>query len=140
MFAPFQSNSDELTMTADRVGVALVDNALISDLFFDGSTGTLKVNHSDPTPGIIDNTKFIALKSALESGIVLDEDNIKKTLGLEYGNGNLYDIQIYMNTSSTSYSISPDGKPSGSNVGQSKRFVYILKEDSRVFTLTPWRY
>ena len=107
MFAPFQSNSDELTMTADRVGVALVDNALISDLFFDGSTGTLKVNHSDPTPGIIDNTKFIALKSALESGIVLDEDNIKKTLGLEYGNGNLYDIQIVLDTSTTTYQFPP---------------------------------
>ena len=133
MFAPFQSNSDELTMAADRVGVALVDNVLISDLFFDAGTGTLKVNHSDPTPGIIDNTKF----TALQSSIVLDENNIKKKLGLEYENGNLYDIQIVLATLTTTYPISPDGDPSGSNVGQSKRFVYILKEDSPgVFSYT----
>jgi hypothetical protein len=139
MFVPFQSNSDELTMTADRAGVALVENMLVDDRFFDASTGTLIVNHSAPMPGIIDDWKFTTLRTQ----IFLDENtrnNLKKKMGLEYGNGNIYNLQITLTKSSDPDNpdkISPDGNPSGSNVGQSKRFVYILKEDpAGVYTYT----
>lgn len=131
MFVPFQSNSDELTMSADRAAVVLVENLLVDDRFVDASGPTMVV--TDPsavTPGIIDKSKFDDLVTNL-GGIA----NVRKTLGLGYGTGSsdFYNLQIILELDKplpNTYDISPDGDPSGSNVGQSKRFVYVPEENA----------
>ncbi|WP_424357865.1 DUF7287 family protein [Methanocella sp. MCL-LM] len=147
MFTPFQSNSDELTMAADRAAGVLVENKLVD-------TG-LGVYEGAPTPGIIkkvayeDLWKYIDKSSPdLDPAIV---DLTKKHLGLGYEKSfgksaatpseQFYKVQMEIITPGpgsplTHAIISPDGDPVGSNVGQSKRFVYIHDTSSPAGTYT----
>jgi hypothetical protein len=111
MFVPFQSNSDELTMMADRVGMILVEDTLAER----SSTGQAQ-------PGIINGSKVNSLD--------LDDSSTKKALGLSGD----YHIQIVLQKYDNRSGLDaiteqiipndPDNYPGNQNVGQSRRFVY----------------
>lgn len=142
MFTPFQTDSDELTMTADRVAMALVENLLIEDQHVDDHSGQPPAYTGADNPGIINGQKCTSLKDRLTNPASPDYNpvNVKKALGLGYfksygknaasPDDQLYKIQIELRKVQSdgtvvSEMISPDGEPVGSNVGQSKRFVYV---------------
>ena len=132
MFTPYQSNSDELTMAADKAAAVMVENILIDDQHIDSSSGTIVVTNSEYNPGLITYDKYDQLKDDLSADAV----EVKKKLGLGYGkNDYLYDLEIILSTPDDSTDslfntpIYSDSPMSGTNVGQSKRFVYIVKND-----------
>jgi hypothetical protein len=117
MFTPFNSNSDELTMTADRVAAALVEVNL--------SQGTADAK----LPGIINN-------SSLKNFIIDLQDSAKslsfrKSLGLTRNGGDdAYNLEIVIEKQGMPQEIYNNGATQGyTNVGQSKRFVIIRNPD-----------
>ncbi|MCD1294744.1 hypothetical protein CUJ83_06995 [Methanocella sp. CWC-04] len=114
MFTPFQSNSDELTMTADRVGMTLVETILAKN-----NSGTIM-------PGIVDLNVFNNLKSGIESpSSPADYNNLMRSLGMDI-NGKIHNLQIIVeDEDGTEYKINGGITPGNENVGQSKRFVYM---------------
>lgn len=111
LFAPFQSNSDELTMTADRAGVVLVENLLVAN-----------TSNNMPQPGIIDIDKFNDLNAKLNGP---DQVNVRKALGLDAGDC-IYKIQVVLQQENGTNLIIPNNdQPGNQNVGQSRRFVFV---------------
>jgi hypothetical protein len=113
MFTPFQSNSDRLTMTADKVAANLVDNVLANK------------SNDVPLPGIIDYNKFDNLNTQL------NDDDYKKSIGLgnEYG---VYNIQVILQEyhtttdSFTNFTVPlSSNQPGNQNIGQSRRYVQV---------------
>lgn len=147
MFVPFQSNSDELTMAADNAAMTLVENVLIDSRHADSRLAMASppasiIYSGADTPGIIDHQKYMDLMNAINPGSPgYSQDNVikeKKYLGMGYGQSvltpdeNYYRLQIELKTSQNPLNdpiytapISPDGMPEGTNVGQSRRFVYV---------------
>jgi uncharacterized protein (UPF0333 family) len=110
MFTPFQSNSDELTMMADRVAATMTENVLVYNL---------------DQPSIIDLKKFDNYKSnvnSLYTTIGLDSAKYHIEVDLEH-------VASGQDAISTLNSLT-DGSPGNQNVGQSRR--YVLMMDSRV--------
>jgi hypothetical protein len=112
MFAPFHSNSDELTMTADKVAATLVEVNL--------TQGT----YDSKLPGIIDKTKLEEFKTKLTG---IDNLNLRKSLGLtRAGSDDAYNLEIVIEKQGESPVAFSNGESqSYTNVGQSKRFVFI---------------
>jgi len=147
MFVPFQSNSDELTMAADNAAMTLVENVLIDNRHADSRLAMAAVPTSiiysgADTPGIIDRQKYLDLVNIINPGSPgYSQNNVietKKYLGMGYGQSVLtpgeifYNLQIELTTDQNPLNdpiyinpISPDGMPGGTNVGQSRRFVYV---------------
>jgi len=112
MFTPFQSNSDELTMIADRVAATLVENELCI------TAGT-----NESLPSIIDIAKVDLLNDRLSNPAI--EEATRKKLGLDNGN-TVYHLQVLLQLDNgTTISIPGNDKPGNQNVGQSRRFVYV---------------
>lgn len=137
MFTPFQSNSDELTMVADRVASSLIEKDLVAT----NSAG-------EPMPGIISTAKVSLLEGELEDASgkekLPDGENKRIALGLAYEDPNVdplntqfkvYHIQVEFIEFEDSDGIALDVNnvhtfPSqveigSQNVGQSRRFVYL---------------
>lgn len=111
MFAPFNSNSDELTMTADRVAAMLVEVNLSQ-----GSTGA-------KLPGIINNSLLTSFTSKLTGS---DNLNFRKSLGLIRNGNDVYNLEIVVEKQGAPQEIYSNGETLGyTNVGQSRRFVFI---------------
>jgi hypothetical protein len=106
MFTPFQSNSDELTMMADRVAATLVEDTLV---------------YSPDETSIIDLGKFTTFKGNVPS--------LYPAVGLD---NTKYHIEVELeHLDTTDNTIKPldslnDGSPSGENVGQSRRYVVMM--------------
>lgn len=113
IFSPFHSNSDELTMIADRVGATLVDNIFAIN------------NSTTKLPGILDAEKI----SNFTINIKNDNMSVRNSLGLNSsGNANLvYNIEIIikMKDELQPIDINYGEFPQINNVGQSRRFVVI---------------
>ncbi len=119
LFIPFQSNSDELTMMADKVAATLVESELANTT----AAGT-------PLPGIIDYSKFTRLNERING----DSIGTRKALGLDVGD-RVYSLEVILqeyNDSTntfTNYTISDGSSAGNSNVGQSRRFVMVRNND-----------
>jgi hypothetical protein len=126
MFTPFQSNSDELTMIADRVASMLVETKL-----------TATNDAGESLPGIVDVAKIKDLKTELDVSNDVASEDYRKSLGLDYGADYPYHLQVlfqeFKDDGSALDSI-PDYHeiphdnpiwPGSQNVGQSRRFVYV---------------
>jgi len=114
LFVPFQSNSDELTMAADKVAATLVESELANT-----------TDAGMPLPGIIDYSKF----DALNAKIAGDSEDTRKKLGLGTGS-RPYNLEIVLqeysdSSDATNITISDGNKAGNSNVGQSRRFVTV---------------
>jgi hypothetical protein len=126
LFTPFQSNSDELTMIADRVGAMLVE----SEFAMTSDTG-------EPMPGIANMSKVKDLDAILNDGTGGLEK--RKSLGLDNGN-TVYHLQVIFekcnntNETVTRIAIPNNDEPGNQNVGQSRRFV--LLRDPTLSTLS----
>lgn len=113
LFTPFQSNSDELTMTADKVAALLVENELANNT--DGGT---------PLPGIIDYAKFDNLNTRIKT----DSIGTRTSLGLDTGN-EVYNLQVVLqeyddaSDSFMNFTVSDGSQCGNENVGQSRRYV-----------------
>ncbi len=164
MFVPFQSNSDELTMAADNAAMTLVENVLIDNRHADSRLAmapvpTDYVYSGADTPGIIDRQKYLDLINIINPGSPgYSQDNVtqtKKYLGMGYGQSvltpyeNFYNLQIELKTDQNPLNdpiyinpISPDGLPRGTNVGQSRRFVYVQNSTNNytmaILTVRVW--
>jgi hypothetical protein len=118
IFTPFHSNSDELTMVADRVAATLVENIFAVN------------NSSTKLPGILDSKKIHDFATSITADNMLE----RKRLGLNSnGNANLaYNLEIIieMENESQPININYNEFPQANNVGQSKRFVIIRRNVS----------
>ncbi|CAJ35799.1 DUF7287 family protein [Methanocella arvoryzae] len=113
MFTPFHSNSDELTMTADRVAATLIQD-------------TLAVNNSTTKlPGVLDAREIANFNAVMNSP---DNKTLRENLGLN-SSGNallLYNLQVTIQADNQpTININHGQLPGNGNVGQSKRFVMI---------------
>ena len=122
LFVPFVSNSDELTMTADRTAMMLADDTLAlrdsSGIYPGILNATLIANFQN---NVTDNAKYRQLRT---------------DLGLNSSESGLYSFQViiqYQDGTMTNIINSADVVQNvNGNVGQSKRFVYV-----RDLTLPP---
>jgi hypothetical protein len=112
LFTPFQSNSDELTMTADRVSTTLTENVLPET----SPTGEV-------LPGILDIDKFTDLSDALsDAGTSLAK---RESLGLKTGD-RTYNLEVdILYDNGTKLAAPDDAHAAGDNIGQSRRFVFV---------------
>lgn len=133
MFTPFQSNSDELTMIADRVGATLVEKEL-----------TATNDGGDLLPGIVDVAKITALNNELDKPNDQDTIGKRKSLGLDNG-VSVYHLQVEImeyrddGTDILPHIMIPQTNsinPGSQNVGQSRRFVYV--RDSGASGVSRW--
>lgn len=115
LFVPFISNSDELTMTADRTAAALVDDTLA----LRDSCGV--------HPDILDASRISAFSSSM--GNVATYQQVRGSLGLNMSGSALYSLEVVIDweNGSTQEIFNGGDRSSGisGNVGQSKRFVYV---------------
>jgi hypothetical protein len=116
MFTSFQSNSDELTMAADRVSTELVENILVTN----GST-----------PNVIDSNKVVSLDTSLNDPIFV------KSLG--QSGGRAYNINVTFSTIKGYYAHAGPQYPVGAlNVGQSRRIVDDEFGNIGIIYVTVW--
>ena len=114
LFTPFESNSDEVTLMADRVSTLVVENIM--------TAGDAAV------PNLVISTKTDAFF------IQLDEyyEDTRSSLGLD-GTYVDYDVNVTMgNYSSDIINSSGAVLPSVGNVGQTKRIVLFMDTDTGV--------
>lgn len=109
MFTSFQSNSDELTMTADRASATLVENVLLQ---------------SNNEPNVILTSKFIPA-------------NLNDPAKLGIGNNRQYNIKITFK-SAAPLNYGPIDPTGALNVGQSKRIVVDETGHIGILTVTVW--
>lgn len=118
MFSPFNSNSDELTMTADRLAATLVEETLRAD-----SAG-------EKTPGIIDIDNVNTFKTKIEA----DASGVyRQSLGLTR-EGGVYSVEVELEIRNNPVvPIITIGEEKGSsNIGQSRRFVIVRNPDTTI--------
>ena len=112
MFTPFQSNSDEITLVADRTSIILVENVM--------SAG------DSSTPNFVDEAKVDSFFTKLGT----DYSETIESLGL---NGTYYDYDLNVTLENeTSGIIYSQGMPLSAteNIGQTKRVVLLKYEDT----------
>jgi hypothetical protein len=127
LFVPFVSNSDELTMTADRTSATIVDDMLAM---------------KDPNgvyPGILDTVKISDFQIRMNDPT---EYNILRTeLGLKMTDTALYSLEVNISYQDGTWidmkNSVDDYITLKGNVGQSKRFVFV--RDSTDPTVYPGR-
>jgi hypothetical protein len=113
LFVPFVSNSDELTMTADRTAETLIDDVLALN------------NTNGVQSGILDASKICYL----DHNVTNNYDTIRTNLGLNRSGNTLYSLEVVITyPNGTTIDIINSGEKYASktgNIGQSKRFVFI---------------
>lgn len=123
MFTPFQSNSDEMTMVADRVSTVLVNDVLLVE----------SPDYNANRPNVIDAKKLESIDFTTQTGL--------KKLGLD--GDRLYNVHVTLvidkPTDPTKYRVDFGAKyPEGAvNIGQSKRIVVVSGADTVYDTSTP---
>lgn len=118
LFTPFISNSDDLTMTADRTAATIVDYTLaVRD----------PVHTSNIYPGILNTSEISKFQSSMSTQTGYDQ--LRKSLGLDMTDSALYSLEVVITfQNGTMINMSNSGEAFltlQGNVGQSKRFVYI---------------
>ncbi len=114
LFAPFESNSDEVTLMADRVSTLVVENIM--------TAGDAAV------PNLVISTKVNTFFTSLDTHY----EDTRSSLGL-YGTYVEYDVNITLENESVGI-INSTGAvlPSVGNVGQTKRIVLFMDADTGV--------
>ncbi len=117
LFIPFQSNSDDVTLAADRASMALVERLLVADR----------------SMNVIDQGKLYYFNNTkLNSTNETAYYNTLRELGL-YSNEIYYDMNIsVINISSPSTPMNQGGPPLPENldIGQTKRLVLIVNSST----------
>ena len=112
MFSPFHSNSDEITMAADRTAAVLVENVLAA-----GGAG-------DKQPCILDTAAVNQFTSDLSSPATSTQ--IRQSLGLNTSGSTQYNLEVVIEEQGEPARVINNGQvPGTTNVGQSKRYVLI---------------
>ncbi|MDW7731134.1 MAG: hypothetical protein SCH66_01750 [Methanolobus sp.] len=111
IFTPFQSNSDEVTLIADRVSTTLVENRL--------SAG------DESVPNLVDETEVNNFFTELNGSY----DAVIDSLGMN-GSYLRYDLNITLENRTTLVDTAGKQIPPGVNVGQTKRIVLSKDESS----------
>ncbi|TQD28243.1 hypothetical protein [Methanolobus vulcani] len=111
IFTPFQSNSDEVTLIADRVSTTLVENRL--------SIG------DESTPNLVSETEVDNFFTELNG---TNYDDIIDSLGMN-GSYLRYDLNVTLENSTAVIDSAGEVIPVGVNVGQTKRII-LLKDES----------
>jgi hypothetical protein len=115
MFSPFHSNSDEITMAADRVAATLVENVLAT-----GGAGSKE-------PCILDQASVDAFATSLADPATSSQ--LRRTLGLNTTDGGQYNLEVVIDEQGMPSRVINNGQvPGMTNVGQSRR--YALLRDS----------
>ncbi|KXS40982.1 MAG: hypothetical protein AWU59_2311 [Methanolobus sp. T82-4] len=109
IFTPFQSNSDEVTLIADRISTTLVEKRL--------SAG------DESTPNLVNKTEVDNFFTELNGSY----DTTSDSLGLN-GSYLRYDLNVTLENSTGIIDSAGKKIPLGVNVGQTKRVV-LLKDD-----------
>lgn len=112
IFTPFQSNSDEVTLIADRVSTTLVENRL--------SAG------DESVPNLVNKTEVENFFTELNSA---SYDAVIDSLGMN-GSYLRYDLNVTLENSTTIVDSAGKQIPVGVNVGQTKRIVLSMDESS----------
>lgn len=122
MLTPFQSNSEELTMTADRIGMECAEKLLVD---------------SEATPNIIDMAKVQSMTDSLNDTNLASYQSYCKGIGA-YSN-QYYNVNITLVMSDSSMKNGGPKYPMGSlNVGQSKRVVGDKYGKIGILYITVW--
>lgn len=122
MLTPFQSNSEELTMTADRIGVEFVEKLMVD---------------SEATPNIINGSKVQDIANSL-NGTGPSYQDYCKVIGA-YSN-QPYNVNFTLKSANDIIKSGGPEYPVGAlNVGQSKRVV-VDKDTGKIYALyvTVW--
>ena len=118
LFVPFISNSDELTMTADRTAATIVND---KDML------TMSDPSGEVYPGILDTSKISNFEIDMNNPTGYDQ--IRAKLGSKMTNSALYSLEVVINfqDGTTTYMKNPGEAFTNlqGNIGQSKRFVYV---------------
>ena len=114
LFTPFESNSDEVTLVADRLSTLVVENIM--------SAGDAAV------PNLVTSTEVNTFFTLLDA----DYEDTRSSMGLD-GTYVDYDVNVTMENESSGI-ISSAGAvlPSVGNVGQTKRIVLFMDADTGV--------
>jgi hypothetical protein len=122
MLTPFQSNSDELTMMADRIGTECVEKLMVD---------------SYATPNIINGSKIQDMINSLNDPNPSTYRDYCKDIGA-YSNQH-YNVNITITMSDNSIKNGGPEYPTGSlNVGQSKRVVGDKTGKIGILYVTVW--
>lgn len=125
LFTPFESNSDEVTLVADRVSTLVVENIM--------GAGDAAV------PNLVDSTKVDGFFTLLDGSY----EGTRSSLGLD-GTYIDYDVNITLeNESSGLIRSAGSALPSIGNVGQTKRIVLFMDADTeatekRILSVRVW--
>ncbi|MBP2031034.1 hypothetical protein J2755_001982 [Methanohalophilus levihalophilus] len=114
LFTPFESDSDEITLVADRAATAIVENEMSAQ--------------SITTPNLVDKNNvdtFIALLN-------VDYNDTVHTLGLS-GGFYSYNLNVTIENSTSTMYVAGEKLPFYGNIGQTKRIV--LLEDTSAGTI-----
>lgn len=111
IFTPFQSNSDEVTLIADRVSTSVVEKRMSA-----GDEGL---------PNLVNDTKMSDFFTELDT-------NYQPTIDSLGMNGSYlrYDLNVTAENSSGFIYAAGMGIPSGVNVGQTRRIVLCRDENT----------
>ncbi|WP_135613002.1 hypothetical protein [Methanococcoides sp. AM1] len=112
LFTPFQSNSDEVTLVADRVATSITEKEI--------SAGNIN------TPNLIDGNKTVEYFDQLSTDIGY-KDEVGE-LGLR-GDYHRYELNVTLENS-TEVRMAGKALPFSNNIGQTKRIVLIEDSDT----------
>lgn len=116
LFTPFQSNSDEVTLVADRVATSITEKEI--------SAGDIN------TPNLIDGVKTTNYFNVLSSNYENEVDD----LGLR-GDYHRYQLNVTLENNTDIIDMAGKPLPLTGNIGQTKRVVLI--EDTDTGKTTP---
>ncbi|WP_340820206.1 hypothetical protein [Methanolobus sp. WCC4] len=111
IFTPFQSNSDEVTLVADRTSLVLVEKIL--------SEGDENV------PNMVNSTKVDTFLTELDTNY----ENTITDLGMK-GSYITYDLNVTLENETGTINMAGKKMPSGVNIGQTKRVVLLRYTDT----------
>ncbi|AFV23731.1 hypothetical protein Mpsy_1524 [Methanolobus psychrophilus R15] len=111
LFTPFQSNSDEVTLIADRVSISVVEKRM--------SAG------DEDVPNLINDQKMAAFFDELD----IEYSSTIDSLGMN-GSYLRYDLNVTAENSSGIISAAGKQIPQQVNVGQTRRIVLCIDKNS----------
>ena len=126
MFSPFHSNSDEITMAADRAAAVLVENVLAT-----GSAGNKQ-------PCILDSATIAQFNTDLSNPSTSTQ--LRQSLGLNMSGTTQYNLEVVIEEQGKSAVVMNNGeRPGTTNVGQSKRYALIRDQTASGIDVYPGR-
>ncbi len=124
IFTPFRSNSDEVTLLADRISINIVEQTLSA--------------YDPGTPNVLNTTKTMDFFSGLDA----DYRYMKDHFGLN-GTYFSYDFNVTMEKSDGTIYAAGKKLPIEENIGQTRRVVLLRDENSgkvenAIFSVRVW--